>query len=120
MGNPFCHIELTTGDLGQAKEFYSDLFDWKLEEMPMEGGNYTMIETGEEPGGGMMATPAPGVPPCWMAYVMVDDVAATVDKARQLGGAIHMEKTPIPNIGFFAVIADPTGAVIGVFESLPK
>jgi len=120
MGNPFCHIELTTDDLGKAKEFYGSLFEWKLEEMPMEGGSYTMIETGEEPGGGMMATPAPGVPTCWMTYVRVDDAAATVDKARELGGMIHVERTPIPGIGFFAVIADPTGGVIGVFEGLEK
>ena len=32
MGNPFAHIELTTGDLGAAKKFYKKLFDWKLGE----------------------------------------------------------------------------------------
>ena len=34
MGNPFCHIELQTGDAGKAKSFYGELFDWKLEDMP--------------------------------------------------------------------------------------
>ena len=65
MANPFVHIELQTGDVATAKEFYSKLFDWKLEDIPMPGGgsNYTMINVGEGTGGGMMTAPSPGVPP---------------------------------------------------------
>ena len=116
MSNKFCHVELTTGDVAAAKEFYGSLFDWKLEDIPMGNDSYTMIQTGAEPGGGMMATPAPGVPTAWMVYVQVEDVARTVNRAREIGGTIHMDKTPIPELGFFAMIADPTGGVIGVWE----
>jgi predicted enzyme related to lactoylglutathione lyase len=38
MANPFVHIELQTRDLARAKEFYSGLFDWKLEDIPAPGG----------------------------------------------------------------------------------
>jgi uncharacterized protein len=120
MINKFCHIELTTGDVTAANEFYGSLFDWKLEDMPMGDDAYTMINTGEEPGGGIMATPAPGVPTAWMVYVQVEDVAQAVAKAKELGGEVQMDKTPIPNMGFFAMIADPTGGVIGVWESEKK
>jgi predicted enzyme related to lactoylglutathione lyase len=66
MPNPFVHVELATADLGKAKEFYQNLFDWKLEDMPMaDGDTYTMVEVGENGygvGGGMMKAPMPGIP----------------------------------------------------------
>ena len=47
MGNPFVHIELTTSDVGRAKSFYKSLFDWKLKDVPMGGGQtYTMVDVG--------------------------------------------------------------------------
>jgi predicted enzyme related to lactoylglutathione lyase len=52
MANPFVHVELNTTDVAKAKGFYSKLFDWKLEDMPMEGGTYTLIHVGEGTGGG--------------------------------------------------------------------
>ena len=55
MGNPFVHAELNTTDVDKAKKFYSSVFDWKLEEMPMpEIGNYTIVSVGEGTGGGIM------------------------------------------------------------------
>src|ERR1700752_5179298 len=55
MANPFVHVELHTRDLAKAKAFYSKLFGWKLEDMPMPGGgSYTMISVGEGTAGGMM------------------------------------------------------------------
>ena len=48
MANPFVHVELHTNDPAKAKAFYSKLFGWKLEDVPMPGGSaYTMaVETG--------------------------------------------------------------------------
>jgi predicted enzyme related to lactoylglutathione lyase len=47
MANPFVHVELHTKDLPRAREFYSRLFGWKLQDMPMPGGgSYTMIDVG--------------------------------------------------------------------------
>ena len=53
MANPFVHIELQTKDLAKAKDFYSRLFDWKLEDVPAPGGDlpYTLINVGEGTGG---------------------------------------------------------------------
>jgi len=70
--NPFCHVELNTTDLKKAKDFYSQLFNWKLEDMP--DGSYTMIRVGEGTGGGMMNNPVPGAPSFWLSYVLVDDI----------------------------------------------
>jgi predicted enzyme related to lactoylglutathione lyase len=120
MKNSFCHVELTTDNPGKAKEFYGQLFSWTFEDAPMPGGTYTMIKPGEGPGGGLMQKPNAQVPTAWLAYVMVDSVENTVAKARKLGGKVLMDKTPIPNMGAFAVLSDPTGGVLGVYEEKSK
>lgn len=118
MANPFVHIELLTDDLGKAKNFYSALFDWKLEDVPMHnGGVYTMINVGEGTGGGMMANPAPACAPHWQAYVGVDDIAASTQKAKSLGATIAQDVMEIGNYGWLSVIIDPTGAAIALWQS---
>ncbi|HZP00722.1 MAG TPA: VOC family protein [Terriglobia bacterium] len=114
MSNPFCHIELNTTDVKKAKEFYGQLFDWKLEDMPV--GDYTMIRVGKGTGGGMMKNPVPGAPSFWLAYVQVDDIEASTRKAKSLGAAIMREVTEIPNYGWFSVLQDPTGAHFALWK----
>ena len=57
MANPFVHVELNTTDVTKAKNFYGKLFGWKLEDVEMEGGAYTMIKVGEGTGGGIIKHP---------------------------------------------------------------
>jgi len=114
MANPFVHVELQTQDLAKATTFYRSLFAWKLEDIPTM--NYTMISVGEGTGGGMMKNPVPGAPSQWLAYVLVDDVTASTKKARELGAKVLQEVTEVPNYGWFSVIADPTGAALGLWQ----
>ena len=120
MPNPFVHVELATNDPGKARDFYGKLFDWKLEDMPTpDGETYTMVEVGETDygvGGGIMKAPMPGMPSNWMAYVSVDDLKACTEKARSLGATIVKDITPVPGMGSFSVISDPTGAVLGLWK----
>ena len=116
MANPFVHVELNTVDLPKAKTFYSKLFDWKLEDVPMEDGSYTMIGVGDGTGGGMMKHPVPGAPSTWLAYVLVDDVAAATQKAKSLGATVKKDVTEVTGMGSFSIIADPTGAALGLWE----
>jgi predicted enzyme related to lactoylglutathione lyase len=113
MPNPFVHVELGTTDLGQAKTFYQKLFDWKLEDMP---GDYTMIKVGEGTGGGMMKAKSPGMPSHWMAYVLVDDVAGSLKKAKSLGAEICMEATDVGGYGTMGIFKDPTGANLAIWK----
>lgn len=62
MPNPFVHIELNTTDVGKAKDFYGKLFDWKLQDVPMGDGSYTMIQVSNGTGGGIVQHPMPGSP----------------------------------------------------------
>jgi uncharacterized protein len=117
--NPFVHVELVTPDLAKAKEFYKSLFDWELSDA--QGGAYTMIGVGEHEygvGGGMMAAPAPGIPPHWLAYVAVSDIKAATAKAKSLGATIIKDVMPIEGYegSFLSIIMDPTGAVLGLYS----
>ena len=116
----FCWMELMTPDPDKARNFYTKLFGWTPMDMPMEGFNYTIFNRGESGVGGMMKTPpeAAGAPPAWTAYVHVEDVESSHRKAIDLGAKSCMPPTPIPNIGRFAIITDPTGATIALFQPL--
>lgn len=117
MANPFVHVELNTTDLPKAKAFYSKLFDWQLEDMPMPNGTYTMIRVGEGTGGGMMKHPMPGAPSAWLAYVLVDDIAASTAKAKSLGATVIQDVMEVMGAGWLSIISDPTGAVLGLWKA---
>lgn len=118
MGNPFVHIELQTKDIDKAKDFYTSLFDWKLEDMPAPGGMpYTMINVGEGTGGGIFLNDDPKVPSHWLAYVGVDDIEASTRKARELGATVLQDVMEIGDYGWLSVIMDPTGAVLAMWKT---
>jgi len=117
MANPFVHVELNTGDVAKAKDFYGKLFDWKLEDSDMDGFTYTMVGVGEGTGGGMMKQMMPGAPPAWMPYVDVDDIQAATKKAKSLGANILRDVTPVAEMGWLSILSDPTGATIGLWQT---
>ena len=118
----FSWCELVTTDAAGAKNFYKDLFGWSVEDLPMEGMTYSIVKAGDREVGGIMATPpeASGMPPAWGTYVTVDDVDATADKAKQLGGKVLVEPQDIPDVGRFCVIQDPQGASIAAITYIDK
>jgi predicted enzyme related to lactoylglutathione lyase len=121
MPNPFVHVELNTTDLDKSKDFYGKLFDWKLEDVPMgDGSTYTMIGVGEGTAGGMLKHPMPGAPSNWLAYVNVDDIAASTAKAKSLGATILKDVTEVMGMGSFSIIMDPTGATIALWKAAPR
>jgi uncharacterized protein len=116
MANPFVHVELNTTDVGKAKAFYGSLFDWKLEDVPMGSSTYTMIGVGQGTAGGLVRHPVPGASSAWLAYVMVDDIAAATEKAKSLGATLMQDVTEVPGMGWLSIIIDPTGAALGIWK----
>ena len=114
MSNPFVHLELCTPDTTKAKAFYSGLFGWEFKDNDMGPMIYSTFQPSSGPGGGLFSMP--GVPTAWLAYVGVDDIKAATDKAKSLGATIHKGPDEIPNIGWFTVLSDPTGATIALFQ----
>ncbi len=113
--NPFVHIELSTGDLDAARTFYGKLFDWKLLDIQMPGGIYTLIDPGKGPGGGMQLSMMLDAPPMWLTYVEVADVRRAIAKARRLGAKVVADFMDLGPNGSAGIFVDPTGAVLGVW-----
>ena len=120
MPNPFVHVELNTTDLDKAKGFYGKLFDWTLEDTKMgENGDldYVMVKVGKGTGGGMMTQLIPGAGSAWLPYVDVQDIKASTKKAQSLGAKIMKDVTEIKDMGFLSIIVDPTGALLGLWQT---
>ena len=117
MANPFVHVELNTNDVAKAKSFYSKMFDWKMEDVPMPTGSYTMIGVGDGTGGGLMKNPIPNAASFWLSYVLVDDIEAATKKAKSLGATVCKEVTEVPDMGWLSIISDPTGAMLGLWKA---
>jgi uncharacterized protein len=120
MANPFVHVELNTNDTAKAKAFYSKMFDWKMEDIPMDWGTYTMIGVGDGTGGGLMKNPIPNAPSFWLSYVLVDDIEAATKKAKSLGATVCKEVTEVMDMGWLSIISDPTGAMLGFWKAKPR
>lgn len=118
----FVWYELMTTDAGAAEAFYRDVIGWGSQDagMPMPGVRYTLLTAGEEVVAGLMALPQAaadaGARPGWIGYVGVTDVDATAREIVAAGGAVHREPDDIPDIGRFAMVADPQGAVFALFK----
>jgi uncharacterized protein len=122
MANPFVHVELNTPDPAKLKAFYSQLFQWKFEELPdpaAPGDSYTLIKVGEGTGGGIMKQLSGG-PSGWLPYVAVHDIHASTKKAQSLGAEVMKDVTEVPGMGWFSLLRDPGGAVLGLWQSKPR
>jgi predicted enzyme related to lactoylglutathione lyase len=113
----FSWNELMTRDAGASAKFYSALFGWTREEMDVSGFSYSMFKSGGRAIGGMvtLSPEAESMPAIWMAYVTVENLETSLAQAVELGAKVHKEITTI-QMGRFAIIADPQGAVIGLWQ----
>lgn len=112
--------EISTRALQPVMDFYSSVFGWRWTEDPPGGGYWVCnldTKAGDDPSnGGAMAVPS-GVPDempsMWFTYFRVDDVAQTIERARELGGSVSFDTMPMgPGEG--AGLIDPTGAMFNV------
>lgn len=117
----FVWYEDLAKDPKAAIDFYTDVVGWKTE--AFKNGvdqDYVMWVGSQGPLGGVMKLPDEavkmGVPPHWMAHVLVRSVDETAALAKSLGGKVHKEPTDIPEVGRFAVLEDPQGAFISIFS----
>ncbi|HTR13514.1 MAG TPA: VOC family protein, partial [Roseiarcus sp.] len=114
----FVWYDQMSNDLPGAEAFYSKVVGWTLAPNTMNDQRYTLLQMGAAMVGGLMPIPehATGARPAWMGYIAVDDVKAYADNVKAAGGAIHRPPTEIPNVGTFAVAADPHGAGFLLFR----
>ena len=114
-------VDLQTTDQDAGKEFYASLLGWSYDDRPMpQGGTYSMALLNGETVAAIAPMPpgAPeGRPPMWNTYIAVDDIAATVEKVGPAGGQVFMPPMAVGDAGTMAFVADPTGAVVGLWQA---
>jgi predicted enzyme related to lactoylglutathione lyase len=112
--------ELATTDAAGAATFYKGLFGWGSKpETGVESAVYTEWTNGGKSIGGMMPMNGPqwaGIPPHWNSYITVADCDERAAKAVELGSQLYVPPTDIPNVGRFAVVADPQRAVFCIIQ----
>ena len=115
--HPIVHIELSSKDNVATGKFYSELFDWKVQQIPEM--QYATFESGPGSVGGGFNPIREGYPAGTIIfYVQTDDIEATLAKAQVLGGKILAHKTEIQGVGWFGLFTDPTGNMVGLLTPL--
>lgn len=115
MANPIVHVDIPASDPAAAAKFYADLFGWSTE--VDEKSNYWMFRGDGGPGGGFVGLDENTRPGNVLIYVGTDDIDATLNRAESLGGKAVMPRTEIPQVGWFAIMTDPTGNRVGLFTA---
>lgn len=110
--------ELVSRDTAGSREFYTELLGWTADEVPGANGPYTLFREDGEAVAGLMAPPGAEVPaPMWFTYLAVADVDASVARVGALGGKVLRAPFDVPNVGRIAVVADPGGAAVGLYQA---
>jgi predicted enzyme related to lactoylglutathione lyase len=109
--------ELMTRDAEVSAGFYRGLFGWVREEVDLGGSTYTLFKVGDESVAGMavLSAKSEGTPEGWTNYVTVKNLEDSIAKACELGGKVCKDITGL-QMGRFAIIQDPYGAVVGLWQ----
>ena len=108
------HIDIPVSDLAAGQEFYSSLFGWQIAEVPGFEG-YPMWQAPNKISGGGLAPREDGFTQP-RSYVEVDSIDDTAAAAVKAGGTVAMAKQQISPTSWWAVILDPDGNEIGLYE----
>ena len=114
-----CWLDLLTADEARARTFYTELFGWTAGEASPEFGGYFMFFKDGVPVAGAMPK-MPGMeamPDMWGSYLAVADARRSVQQAVAAGAQTRVEPMDVADLGTSAVIADPGGAQIGLWQA---
>ena len=123
----FMWNELVTPDTAAARDFYTKVFGWSTEEMPLPNpadGIYTIFRHSGEPVAGMLdirSTGAPdGTPAHWFNYLCVEDAGAACRAITEAGGTVYRDPFVIAGAGTLAIVADAGGSTFGIMQPESK
>jgi predicted enzyme related to lactoylglutathione lyase len=121
LGSP-CWFELGTTDQTAAKEFYSELLGWSIQDNPMGPLEvYTIFQLNGRDAAAAFTLPAQmveqGVPPHWGVYFATPNVEETAAKVPELGGTVVQKPFDVMESGRMAIVKDPGGAVFSLWQA---
>ncbi|RMF75504.1 MAG: VOC family protein [Acidobacteria bacterium] len=111
--------DLTVEDAAGVRDFYKEVVGWRAE--PVSMGDYD--DFGMVPPGGDAAVAGvcharganADIPPQWLIYVVVESVERSAARCAELGGEVVAGPRTLGG-GRFAVVRDPAGAVLAIYE----
>src|SRR5215208_6588940 len=112
----FVWHEQVSSDPEQAQDFYTQLFGWETEVFKPGEADYTMISAAGQSHGGFSKAMEEAPPPHWLSHVRVENLDATIEKARGAGGKLVAGPFEMSEVGRIGIIADPQGAYISAYE----
>jgi len=111
---PVVWFEVVGKDGPALQRFYGKLFSWQVSDAG-DGSGYGLVQAAEKGIGGGIGASQDGGPGHVTFYVEVDDPAAYLKRAEELGGTVILPPTEIPQFHLtFAMFADPEGHVVGL------
>lgn len=121
-GHPvFCWADLATTDDARAGDFHRRLFGWTTRTRHVGRGRFATFEANGLPMASLYRIAprqvAAGMPSHWLPYVATPDLAGTVARAADLGADVVVAPHPVGGFARIAVIVDPTGAPLGLWQS---
>ena len=117
-GTP-CWVDLMTPDPAQAEAFYGQVLGWTYDKQPEAYGGYLVCKADGATVAGIGKPPAgTDMPAAWTPYLATTDVAATVARMTEAGGTVLRPPMEVPRQGHMAIVADPSGAVVGLWQPL--
>ncbi|MDM7990428.1 VOC family protein [Arthrobacter sp. zg-Y877] len=112
-----CWADLSSSDPGRAREFYAGLLGWDAVDLGREYGHYFhFLRNGSVVAGLMQNSQETGFPDFWTVYLSSDDARATADSATAAGGQVLLGPGMAVDQGSVAVLGDPTGGTVGVWQ----
>lgn len=121
--NPFIWHELVTPDQKKSGDFFSELLGWSIKQVDAgKFGTYTLFQKEGLDVAGMMnpTSDTSGQGAFWHSYIAVDDIDDCVYKTTELGGRVLVPVQEVPDVGRICVVADPTGAVAHLIQTIQK
>jgi predicted enzyme related to lactoylglutathione lyase len=110
----FMWHELMSKDPKAAAAFYKDVVGWTSQPWDKDP-SYTMLTAGGRPMAGTFAPPDADAPKNWLSYIGTPRLDVTARQVIELGGKVLKPAADIPDIGRFAILQDPQGAVFIAF-----
>jgi len=125
--NPVVHFEMPYEDSKRLSKFYTEAFDWDMQDIGEDMGNYVVAHTTETDQDNMVKTPGTinggffPKKPDWLAQypsvvIAVDDIKNAIQKINAAGGKVLGEPVEIPGIGMYASFNDTEGNRVSILQ----
>jgi predicted enzyme related to lactoylglutathione lyase len=127
--NRVVHFEIHAKNLDLVQKFYQTVFGWDIKDMGPSMGSYRLITTGTDAGqekwpginGGL--TPRQGEAPkggepvnAFVCTISVENVDTSIEKVKQAGGSIALDKMDVPGVGHLVYCLDPEQNIFGMLQ----